>query len=86
MILSEAQYRQLTGEFGMSPERVRQLLACTPDDLADIIEAERLAGTIATVSGWQRFLQILREAKEVAEDVLPIFQVAATAATLLPLL
>lgn len=86
MNLTEGQYLQLTQEFGLTPERVNQIAFCNEEDLDLIIEAERLAGTITTVSGWERFLYILGEAKVVAEDLAPIFQIAALAAGLVPLL
>ena len=86
MNLTQGQYIQLSQEFGLSPERVNQIAACTADDLADIILGEQLAGSVTTVTGWQRFVEILRDGKEIAEDILPIFQVVAAAATLVPLL
>lgn len=87
MNLSQAQYDQLTLEFGMAPARVDQIVrACTEDDLLDIIAAERIAGSVTTVTAWERFVEILRDAKEIASDLLPIFQVAVVAATLLPLI
>jgi hypothetical protein len=84
MNLTQQQYDQLTLEFGMSPARVDQIVsACNADDLALIVQAEQLAGTIQSVSGWERFLQILGEVKTIADDLLPVFQIAAIAIPLL---